>query len=792
MPGKPVIRSWVYLLVAAAVWLGIAVLSIRQPPREPQRQPALGFDSGMNAVQLADALQSSTLLASDPQLLHGAWVRLRGIDEHKILETRTALRYLKTLGLRTCVLLRWPAKDWKHKYLPEDLREPFERGRRLGAAYTDLVDAWEIDNEPDLGFVPELPERYAAFLKANYLGLKAGRMGRGVALVLNGAMGLPPGPWLEHFAANDGFAYIDGFNYHYYGYSDDFTGVYRAFENALAQVSISASHLSANSASSVFKRNWPIFLSEIGYGMLSKEARNTKEGRLRQWRWFKSIGEQIAQLKIEGPMAFYLPPYLEYGMYEYGLTAPASAGASTKDQGSPTKWIATGIEYMTNDFGDKVERLDPKARAGRWPRLIGTTFGGNELTPAGAWWLGHRKDVTQSSSPLTRGVALVAPKPTAKADEGRGVSGLRPQVSAFKSQDSACSPIVIDFLPGDGLLPVKRFNGTFVTGIAPPAAPAFRDEVSREKAGRIPGGQQAATVQPAAPPSRSEEFIVQIRAANGNLFEVYPTRQATAEWQQYMEPADNFTMAFYGRAVAPWRFAENPPASLVFTFYPKQLPAAFEFRNLRLVRIRSNHDARRPSVQLAGRGQLVLYNFSSRSISGHLNLPQFVSIDRANPAGLITLDPGERREIPLTVSLRGGAYERAHARIEFAPDKGQGLPASAPSVFFSDFIPSIGGLPQVDAIPLIGGSSRSARLTANSGRASHSFATEEAPSRVVPGPPLAWTQPGATVEATASGFVVTITDRPPGKPQRVEVETPWPEGVAFPADSFLSLEFRLR
>ena len=79
------------------------------------------------------------------------------------------------------VMLRWDRSSWAggaragwgHR-LPLDLREAFERGRWLGATYGDLVDGWEIDNEPDIDFGPDNPETYAAFLKAMYLGLHEG------------------------------------------------------------------------------------------------------------------------------------------------------------------------------------------------------------------------------------------------------------------------------------------------------------------------------------------------------------------------------------------------------------------------------------------------------------------------------------------------------------------------------------------------------------------------------------------------------------------------------------------
>jgi hypothetical protein len=48
------------------------------------------------------------------------------------------------------------------------------------------------------------------------------------------------------------------------------------------------------------------------------------------------------------------------------------------------------------------------------------------------------------------------------------------------------------------------------------------------------------------------------------------------------------------------------------------------------------------------------------------------------------------------------------------------------------------------------------------------------------------------VERTADGFTVTVIGTPPGKQQRVEVEIPWPEGLEFGTDQFLSVDFRLK
>ena len=830
-----------------------------------------GLDTGLDAIKLANVIaqrrddtpngksevQSAQLPDPSPFALRssllasGGWMRLRGIDLKKVAETRQALHKLRAEGLRTCVFLRRSVKDWKVAYLPDDLRETYEHSRQLGAAFGDLVDAWEVDNEPDLGFVPESAERYTALLKASYLGLQRGfaeaktkaesgrRLGADgeakrkseigsqnpqvsgfspqvssrAPLVIMGSLGLPPGPWLERFAANDGFAYTDGYNYHYYGYAEDFTGVYRQHEAAVKELS-KLSTLNAERSTAVTKL-LPIFLTEIGYGMLGKQARDTKEGRLRQWRWFKSIGEQVAQLRIEGAMAFYLPPYLEYDTSEYGMTVPAKP-VTEKAEGGNLKaevWIAGGIQYAPTDFGAD--------KAAPWMKKIGTKIGGNEITPALAQWLAPQKS-----------------------------SGFRSQVSGFSAGASRSwsvttappSPVVIDFLPGEGLSPVKRYHGSFVTGTA----------TSREQ------GAKSKEPTPPSPPRpspsaihRREEFIIQVRTKNGNLYEVYPTRQATPEWQHFMEPQDNFTMSFYGRAELPWRFKDNLPASLVVVLYPKQLPTIFEFRHPMLTRLGEGKGASNKGQVASseattnrryGSGRIILYNFSDKPVTGRLHLPDCVAavapsaeplasaepstVNRPPLTGSVTLAPGERREVSVNIQVAAESFTRIEAPISFVPED-TAIPTAR---FLTAWIPDIAGMKATlvaellrkeipdgalganmakqngrsallrdgEANPKSEKADKSKDLTNLATLANRPRAAEEAPSILSSGFKFqvsgfkSFAQPGAAVERTAAGFTVTVTSIPSGKPQRIEVELPWPDGLDFPANAFLSVEFRLR
>lgn len=765
----------------------------------------IGVDTGIHAAAIPKAFEGST-----GQLPAGSWIRLREMapqGRDSTAEVAGLASGVKA-GLNLAVLQRWPAESWDAGVRPEgaarlpvDLREAFERSRGLGLAYGVHVRAWEIDNEPDLGFVPESAESYTAFLKAMYLGLQRGfaedqqraasseqrvdqatkleprpKTPRG-ALVIMGSLGLPPGPWLERFAANDGFAYTDGFNYHYYGYAEDFSGVYRQHEAALRELTSQVSGFGFQVSHTSVQKNLPVFLTEVGYGMLGKSVMNTKEGRLRQWRWFKSVGEQATNLKIEAPMAFVLQPYLEYDTLEFGLTQKPGAG-SLEQRGqrtSATTFRAGGIVYTAEDFG--AQSAEP------WMEMIGQEIGGHEITPALAQWMG------------VRGAHRKAEGGKLKAEDTKSNSDFTTGSRSWSVSVSSPSPVVIDFINGEGLSFVKRYNGSFVVGRSP---------VTAEKAEEPKSQTPDAKPETPLPSLRKEELMIHVRTQNGNLYEVYPTRLASPDWQNYLEPHDNFTMSFYGRAEIPWRFKDNKPASLVVVMYPKSLPAVYEFRRPQLIKLGAGSLEQGVNFRY-GRGTVVLYNFSDKEIAGKLMLP--AGVERVAPNALSTssasspvkLMPMERREITVSIKVPWGKYERIEAPVTFLPDDSS-IPLAR---FLTAFLPDIGGLNQTVVAALLPqpGSSGTSPMDGKVGRVAPNApknrelvslrprATEEAPMF---GQGQFFAQEGAKVEATADGFTVTVTETPPDKEQRVEVEIPWPEGLVFSEDDFLSLDFRLR
>ncbi len=727
-----------------------------------------GFDTGLRARGLLSSLKAAPEFS--PAVAH--WLRVRGVEEPRtwwkigspgnfwrVWLERRALIGIRSRGQQVCILFmpEWPGgRCGNSSGLPLDLREAFRRAWILGRVYGDVVDAWEISNEPDVGFVPENAEAYAAYLKAVYLGIKLGSESRvesakekneswkGVGpplavssvstfnrqpsasarapLVLMAPLALPPGPYCEVLVRNGMLSYTDGFNYHYYGYAEDFSGVYRQFERALHD--LTADHAdkaalaveveSAHSASSVVNKSLPVFLTEYGYGLLSRPAAETVAGRVRQWRWFHDVYRQIRDLRIAGPMAFYVPPYFENGTQEFGLTIKSESEPRDALQ------LAGGgaLNFRPDDFG--TEAAEP------WMTSIGRRIGEATAAPALACLLaeGARKPAAPHdwsvavppASPIVidfvGGIGMLA----AKQCQGYFLSGGPGGTSVGAGElrlynfGDAAVPGRLDVGPlahlrdddagtillqpgelrivpvtlritADDLLPrtwsvrfstapaavadgefssqlyantgglVRREWSNLAAVVAgeenarrldsrvrareePPGAVAGHWRTSEglavtERDGRwsftvsgfpaeplrpamaewvlpddfqLPEGSLiefeyrlveraaaacAAVAEPRAPTMLGavdrELISVYWRTQNGNLYTVWQTLMATNGWQRYAQMKGSFSMGFYGRANLPWRFADNRPISLVFTFRPNYLPATFEVKSPAIV-----------------------------------------------------------------------------------------------------------------------------------------------------------------------------------------------------------------
>ncbi|HPD16260.1 MAG TPA: NEW3 domain-containing protein [Planctomycetota bacterium] len=68
----------------------------------------------------------------------------------------------------------WSHAGKKNTRNPADLRDAYAFAKRLAEHYKGRVQAWEVWNEPDIFFWPDLSDTFAGLQKAAYLGFKAG------------------------------------------------------------------------------------------------------------------------------------------------------------------------------------------------------------------------------------------------------------------------------------------------------------------------------------------------------------------------------------------------------------------------------------------------------------------------------------------------------------------------------------------------------------------------------------------------------------------------------------------
>jgi hypothetical protein len=175
--------------------------------------------------------------------------------------------------------------------LQEDLRLVYAEAEQWGGQGANVVDVWEPYNEPDLGFCRDLPDRFAAYEKAIYLGLKAGS-GKSTPVLLP-ALGITPGPWLERAADNGMLHYGDAFNAHYYEDPRDLADYLRLVRHFLDEAR-DRGELAAP---------LPIWLTEIGYNDVPQDDLDNAAARQRQADYF-SVAMQEAS---RGDLAVFMP-----------------------------------------------------------------------------------------------------------------------------------------------------------------------------------------------------------------------------------------------------------------------------------------------------------------------------------------------------------------------------------------------------------------------------------------------------------------------------------------------------
>jgi hypothetical protein len=826
-----------------------------------------GFDTGLRARALLDSLKAAPDFS--PAAAH--WLRVRGVEEPgtwwkigspgnfwRVWLERRALKGIRARGQRVCILFMpgWPeaggqtAESGRRTTLPIDLRDAFRRGRALGRTYGDVVDAWEIGNEPDVGFVPENAENYAAYLKAVYLGIRAGaggvgktvdqwngktvdqwsggtverraedggrtaesggsveqgksgpverwssgadgggrgaEDGRGRAdgggpstdqpihrsadlpaarapLVLMAPLALPPGPYWEALVRNGVLSYTDGFNYHYYGYAEDFSGVYRQFEDAVSEngrpktdsgVQPKAggsqpSDFSQPASGVVGTRRLPVFLTEYGYGLLSEPAARTVAGRVRQWRWFHDVYRQIRELRIAGPMAFYVPPYFENGTQEFGLSMRSGGERTAEGGGRRTEGSGAEDGGRTAEDGGAVER----GNGGPVERWSGGAEGGGAV-----------EQRTEGGGRRAEGGG--AEGGGRRAEDGgaveRGNGGPVERWSGVAE--------------GGGSVEQRTEGGGRTADIGP--------QTSADRRQRSDVGGRTSDVSD--PPSVAARQIAGARFATAGL--MFSARDFSAE-------ADEPWMSAIGRRVGEntaspalaWLLAEGAGNSAAPQDWPVAVPPAspivIDFVGgggmLAAKQCQGYFLGGGPDGTSVGAGELQLYNFGETTVSGRLDAGPLAHLAEED-AGTISLRPGERRSVPVTLRMMADdLLPRAWSvRFSAAPA------AIADSEFACQLYANAGGLVRREwsnLAAVVAGEGNARRLD------SRVRAREEPPAKSAGH----WrTSEGLTVTESDGRWSFTVTGFPAEPLRPAMAEWVLPDDFQLPEGSLIEFEYRL-
>jgi hypothetical protein len=204
-------------------------------------------------------------------------------------------------GLHICQIFHdcppWARTDGKPDRLPDDLRDVYQFARAAAQHFRGRVGAWEVWNEADIpGFLPDPASEYAAFLKAAYLGFKAGDRSLPITQV---SFAQPAGPFGESLRANGTAAYYDIYNYHVY-------------DDPVNYATRAEGHQALLRRSGVPSR--PIWVTEAGTLLPAVNNALSPEDQRRQAEFIpKSYVESLAH-GTDRYFFFVFPHYLESGI----------------------------------------------------------------------------------------------------------------------------------------------------------------------------------------------------------------------------------------------------------------------------------------------------------------------------------------------------------------------------------------------------------------------------------------------------------------------------------------------
>ncbi len=199
------------------------------------------------------------------------------------------------------------AKQPNGSYYPEDLRTVYNFTKQMAKHFEDQVQAWEPWNEPDGGFWPDLSDRCSGYLKAAYLGLKAGDAD---AIVTQCSLCIGPSNFSLGLYQNGMGNYYEIYNWHRYAAPAAYPGDLETYFKQLEPFKLN---------------NRPSWLTEAGIVMKGSEGADKRLLSAPDEKLQCQFAARSAVMSLVAGNAkhffFVLPEYLENGT-QYGSMKP--------------------------------------------------------------------------------------------------------------------------------------------------------------------------------------------------------------------------------------------------------------------------------------------------------------------------------------------------------------------------------------------------------------------------------------------------------------------------------------
>ncbi|MDI6784730.1 MAG: hypothetical protein QME64_11640, partial [bacterium] len=216
---------------------------------------------------------------------------------------------LSAEGIHICQIWHdspaWANDTKTNLALIADLRDVYRFARIASAHFANQIQAWEVWNEPDVGFWSGLADRFAGVQKAAYLGIKDGNPN---ALVLNGALCIGVHPFAHNLFDCGVSDYLDIFNWHDYAAPATYPTQLREYLRLLPEGNL---------------KEKPSWLTEAGIPLREVDPTGllTPDSQRKQCRWVPQSLIMSLVAGVQKTFYFVLPDYLENGN-QFGALHP--------------------------------------------------------------------------------------------------------------------------------------------------------------------------------------------------------------------------------------------------------------------------------------------------------------------------------------------------------------------------------------------------------------------------------------------------------------------------------------